>query len=203
MSNNQNHNNQQISVITKHFNESIQTKQKTLVQLDNTISEAAQACIDCLINEKKILICGNGGSAADAQHFSAELLNRYEMERPALPAIALTTDTSTITAIGNDYNYDQVFEKQIQALGQPGDLLIAISTSGNSKNINQAIMAAKEKNMYIIGLSGKNGGQMNDLLQDQINLIIPSNKTAYIQETHIMILHVICKLIDQGLFGDK
>tara|TARA_B100001250_G_C19246391_1_gene548748 strand:+ start:165 stop:542 length:378 start_codon:yes stop_codon:yes gene_type:complete len=112
-------------------------------------------------------------------------------------------ELNTFTSIGNDYNFDQIFEKQVQALGQPADLLIAISTSGNSKNVNNAIMAAKEKNMHIIGLSGNNGGQMSDLLQDQINIIIPSAKTAYIQETHIMVLHIICKLIDQGLFGDK
>ena len=151
---------------------------------------------------KKILVCGNGGSAADAQHFSAELLNRFEMERPALPAIALTTDTSTITAIGNDYNFNQIFEKQVQALGQAGDILLAISTSGNSENINLAINAAKEKYMDIIGLSGKDGGQMNDLLKDHLNIIVPSDRTAHIQENHIVILHIICTLIDQGIFGN-
>lgn len=190
------------SIIKDHFEQSIIVKQKSLVALSSKIAMAAQACIYCLLNEKKILVCGNGGSAADAQHFSAELLNRFEMERPALPAIALTTDTSTITAIGNDYNFNEIFVKQIQALGQAGDILIAISTSGNSKNVNLAINAAKEKSMQIIGISGNNGGEMANLLSDQINLIVPAERTAYIQETHIIILHLICALIDKGLFGD-
>jgi len=191
-----------LQVIQDHFQQSIIVKKKSFESLHKKIAQAGQACIDCLINEKKILVCGNGGSAADAQHFSAELLNRFEMERPALPAIALTTDTSTITAIGNDYSFNQIFEKQVQALGQEGDLLIAISTSGNSKNVNLAIDAAKAKSMKIIGISGKDGGSMAKLLTDQINLIVPAERTAHIQETHIVILHLICTLIDKGLFGD-
>ena len=190
----------QKTIIHNHITSSIETKQKTLETLSSSIIEAAQICIDCLINEKKILVCGNGGSAADAQHFSAELLNRFEMERPALPAIALTTDTSTITAIGNDYNFNKIFEKQVQALGQKGDVLLAISTSGNSENVNLAIQAAKEKSMKIIGLSGNNGGKMATLLNNHSNLIVPATRTAYIQETHIVILHLICTLIDNGLF---
>ena len=191
-----------LQAIQDHFQQSIIVKKKSFESLHEKIAQAGQACIDCLINEKKILVCGNGGSAADAQHFSAELLNRFEMERPALPAIALTTDTSTITAIGNDYSFNQIFEKQVQALGQEGDLLIAISTSGNSKNVNLAIDAAKAKSMKIIGISGKDGGSMAKLLTDQINLIVPAERTAHIQETHIVILHLICTLIDKGLFGD-
>ena len=194
--------NDQKQLIKDHIANSIKTKQKTAELISDEIAKAAQICIDALVNNKKILICGNGGSAADAQHFSAELLNRFEMERPALPAIALTTDTSTITAIGNDYNFNQIFEKQVHALGQAGDILIAISTSGNSENVNLAINAAKEKYMNIIGISGKDGGKMNKLLEDQLNVIVPSNRTAYIQETHIVILHIICALIDQGLFGN-
>lgn len=194
--------NDQKQLIKDHIANSIKTKQKTAELISDEIAKAAQICIDALVNNKKILICGNGGSAADAQHFSAELLNRFEMERPALPAIALTTDTSTITAIGNDYNFNQIFEKQVHALGQAGDILIAISTSGNSENVNLAINAAKEKYMNIIGISGKDGGKMNKLLEDHLNVIVPSNRTAYIQETHIVILHIICALIDQGLFGN-
>ena len=194
--------NDQKQLIKDHIANSIKTKQKTAELISDEIAKAAQICIDALVNNKKILICGNGGSAADAQHFSAELLNRFEMERPALPAIALTTDTSTITAIGNDYNFNQIFEKQVHALGQAGDILIAISTSGNSENVNLAINAAKEKYMNIIGISGKDGGKMNKLLEDQLNVIVPSNRTAHIQETHIVILHIICTLIDQGLFGN-
>ena len=189
-------------IIKTHIANSIETKQKTADLISDEIAKAAQICIDALVNDKKILICGNGGSAADAQHFSAELLNRFEMERPALPAIALTTDTSTITAIGNDYSFNLIFEKQVHALGQAGDILIAISTSGNSENVNLAINAAKEKYMNIIGISGKDGGKMNKLLEDQLNVIVPSNRTAHIQETHIVILHIICTLIDQGLFGN-
>ena len=158
--------------------------------------------VQCLMNEGKILACGNGGSAADAQHFSAELLNRFEMERPALPAIALTTDSSTITSIANDYDYDQVFSKQVRALGQPDDLLLAISTSGNSRNIVDAIHAAHERQMGVVALTGRNGGVMAEVLgQQDVHICVPHSRTARIQEVHILCLHCLCDAIDCLLLG--
>jgi D-sedoheptulose 7-phosphate isomerase len=154
------------------------------------------------MNEGKILACGNGGSAADAQHFSAELLNRFEMERPALPAIALTTDSSTITSIANDYDFDQVFAKQLRALGQPDDLLLAISTSGNSRNIVEAIHAAHERQMGVVALTGRNGGVMAEVLgQQDVHICVPHSRTARIQEVHILCLHCLCDAIDCLLLG--
>jgi D-sedoheptulose 7-phosphate isomerase len=158
--------------------------------------------VQCLMNDGKILACGNGGSAADAQHFSAELLNRFEMERPALPAIALTTDSSTITSIANDYDYDQVFAKQVRALGQPDDLLLAISTSGNSRNVVEAIHAAHERQMGVIALTGRNGGVMAEMLgQRDVHICVPHSRTARIQEVHILCLHCLCDAIDCLLLG--
>ena len=154
-----------------------------------------------LRNQKKILCCGNGGSASDAQHFSGELLNRLEKERPALPAIALTTDTSTITAIGNDYSYSDVFSKQIEALGNDGDTLLAISTSGNSENIIKAIDVAHKKNMAVVALTGKNGGKIRHLLNNNdVEICVPAERTIRIQEIHILIIHALCDYIDQHLF---
>jgi len=154
------------------------------------------------MNEGKILACGNGGSAADAQHFSAELLNRFEMERPPLAAVALTTDSSTLTSIANDYDYNQVFSKQIRALGQPNDLLLAISTSGNSRNVIEAVQAAHERQMGVIALTGKSGGTMAELLgPDDIHLCVPHANTARIQEVHILCLHCMCDAIDCLLLG--
>jgi D-sedoheptulose 7-phosphate isomerase len=165
---------------------------------------AADMMVEALLNGHKILVCGNGGSAADAQHFSAELLNRFERERPSLPAIALTTDTSTLTAIANDYSYDEVFAKQIFSLGQKGDILLAISTSGNSKSILSAIDSAHNRQMPIVTLTGKSGGELAALLQPQdIELRIPSNHTARIQESHLLILHCLCDLMDTRLFGEE
>jgi len=176
--------------------EHIQTakKIKTLLPL---IKKAGELCLDTLKQNKKILIAGNGGSAADAQHFSAELTGRFEKERISLPAIALTTDTSALTAIGNDYGYEYIFSRQLEGLGNEGDIFIGLSTSGNSHNIIEAIKKAKEKNIKIITLSGKNGGKMKDL--GDINIIIPSNDTPRIQEMHIMVLHMIAQIIDEGL----
>jgi len=152
--------------------------------------------------KKKILICGNGGSASDAQHFSSELINRFETERPALPAIALTTDSSILTSIANDYDYSEVFSRQIYALGQEGDILIAISTSGNSANINQAINAAHDNNIKVIALTGKDGGELaQHLSEEDIELRVSADVTARIQETHIVIIHSLCDLIDHKLFG--
>jgi D-sedoheptulose 7-phosphate isomerase len=158
--------------------------------------------VQCLMNEGKILACGNGGSAADAQHFAAELLNRFEMERPPLAAVALTTDTSTLTSIANDYDYNQVFSKQIRGLGQAGDVLLAISTSGNSPNVIEAIHAAHDRQMIVVALTGKKGGKMAGLLRpEDIHLCVPAEKTARIQEVHLLCLHCMCDAIDCLLLG--
>ena len=189
--------------IAQHFNDSIATKQAALPLLQEHIAQAAEHMLRCLLGGNKILSCGNGGSAGDAQHFSSEMLNRFEMERPGLPAIALTTDTSTITAIANDYHYDKIFSRQIEALGQNGDILLAISTSGNSKNVIRAIEAAHARNMTVVALTGKNGGGMADALhENDLELRVPSNATARIQETHLLIIHCLCDLIDQQLLGN-
>jgi D-sedoheptulose 7-phosphate isomerase len=156
----------------------------------------------CLMNEGKILSCGNGGSAADAQHFAAELLNRFEMERPPLAAMALSTDTSTLTAIANDYSYNDVFSKQVRALGQSRDLLLAISTSGNSPNVVEAIHAAHDRQMGVIALTGKNGGKMAGVLgQNDVHICVPADRTARIQEVHLLCLHCMCDAIDCLLLG--
>jgi|SRR6267142_4628363 D-sedoheptulose 7-phosphate isomerase len=188
--------------IAQHFAESAQLKTQAAKVLTEPLRLGAERMVQCLMNEGKILACGNGGSAADAQHFSAELLNRFEMERPALPAIALTTDSSTITSIANDYDYDQVFSKQVRALGQPGDLLLAISTSGNSRNIVDAIRAAHERQMGVVALTGRNGGVMAEVLgQQDVHICVPHSRTARIQEVHILCLHCLCDAIDCLLLG--
>lgn len=193
-----------IKRIKDHFQASIQSKQQSLEQLPEIIATAGQKMAQTLINGNKILVCGNGGSAADAQHFSAELLNRFEVERPPLPAIALTTDSSTLTSIGNDYHFDQIFSKQVQALGQSGDILLAISTSGNSPNVVNAMHAAHDREMIVIALTGKSGGAMAHALNSQdIEIRIPADSTARIQENHIVVIHCLCDLIDQQLFGSQ
>lgn len=187
-----------------HFIRSIETKQRALEIVGPAIVHAAEDIARCLTQKGKILACGNGGSAADAQHFSAEMLNRFETERPGLPAITLTTDASTLTSIANDYTFEEVFSKQVRALGQPGDILLAISTSGNSPNIITAVQAAKERDMAIIALTGRDGGRMAELLGEQDTEIrIPSTSTARIQEVHILAIHCICDLVDQLLFGKE
>ena len=188
--------------IHQHFSDNIETKIKSSETLPVLIAEAADKIVNALLSDRKVLSCGNGGSACDSQHFSSEMLNRFEAERPSLPAIALTTDTPTLTSIANDYSYNEVFAKQIRALGHTGDILLAISTSGNSENILHAIRAAHEKNMIVITLTGKNGGKMATALNnDDLELRVPSNVTARIQETHLLIIHCICDLIDFKLFG--
>jgi len=157
-----------------------------------------------LLNDGKILSCGNGGSAGDAQHFSSELLNRFERERPGLPAMALTTDSSTLTAIANDYSYSEVFSKQVTALGQTGDVLLVISTSGNSANVTAAIKAGHDRQMSIVALTGRDGGEMAKLItKDDIEIRIPSHSTARIQEVHLLVIHCLCDLIDNQLFGGE
>ena len=190
--------------IKENFNESIQLKIMCVDSLAEPIAEAAKLMTQCLLSDNKILSCGNGGSAGDAQHFSSEMLNRFEMERPGLPAIALTTDTSTITSIANDYQYADIFSKQIRALGQADDILLAISTSGESHNIIHAVDAAHDRNMHVVALTGRDGGQMADLMNEQdIEIRVPSWSTARIQEVHLMIIHSICDLIDRQLLGQE
>ena len=189
----------------KHiFHESIQTKIAAADVLPDAIVRGGEMMVASLLAGHKILVCGNGGSAADAQHFSAELLNRFETERPSLPAISLTTDTSTLTSIANDYDYSEVFSKQVRALGQSGDVLLAISTSGNSTSVVRAIQAAHEREMNVVALSGREGGEIADLLySDDLEIRVPAQSTARIQETHIVILHCLCDLIDAQLFGGE
>jgi D-sedoheptulose 7-phosphate isomerase len=189
--------------IQRHFSLSIETKQKASELLPEAIASAASVMIQALRGGNKILSCGNGGSAGDAQHFSSELLNRFEMERPGLPAIALTTDSSTLTSIANDYAYREIFSKQVLALGKEGDVLLAISTSGNSDNVAAALHAAHERQMPIIALTGKDGGEMAGILTDKdIEVRVPSDSTARIQESHLVVIHCLCDLIDQHLFGN-
>jgi len=188
--------------IGQHFQDSIAVKQESLEVLIEPIHRAGESMVNSLLNNGKILSCGNGGSAGDAQHFSAELLNRFEKERPGLPAMALTTDSSTITAIANDYSYEEIFSKQVSALGQPGDILFAISTSGNSSNVAAAMKAAKEREVLTVMLSGNDGGMMAGLLGDQdIEIRVPSSRTARIQEVHLVVIHCLCDFIDTQLFG--
>lgn len=187
--------------IKENFTESIQTKIAASEQLPSAIEQAGKIMVQCLLSGHKILACGNGGSAGDAQHFSSELLNRYETERPSLPAIALTTDSSTITSIANDYSYDEVFSKQIRALGNSGDVLLAISTSGNSTNVIKAIEAAVARDMPIVALTGKDGGAIAGLLGDHdVEIRVPSARTARIQEVHLLAIHCLCEVIDRTLF---
>lgn len=184
------------------FNQSIQTKIESLPLLIEPISIAADLIVRRLLEGGKILSCGNGGSAGDAQHFSSEMLNRYERERPGLPAIALTTDSSTVTSIANDYDYSLVFARQVEALGQPNDLLLAISTSGNSGNVNYAVQSAHEREMSVVALTGRDGGELGKLLTPgDVELRVPSDVTARIQETHLLIIHCLCDLVDQHLLG--
>lgn len=188
--------------VKQHFSDSIQTKIAAADSLPEIIAAGGQMLVASLLDGHKILACGNGGSAADAQHFSAELLNRFERERPSLPAISLTTDTSTLTSIANDYDYSEVFAKQLRALGQPGDVLLAISTSGNSTSVVHAIHAAHERDLRVLALTGREGGEMAGLLfPEDIEIRVPAQVTARIQETHILILHCLCDIIDRQLFG--
>ena len=189
-----------IQRINQNFQDSISTKQIAAAILPEPIAQAAQAMVQCILNGGKILSCGNGGSAGDAQHFSSEMLNRFEMERPGLAAMALTTDSSTITSIANDYSYDQIFSKQVTALGQPGDILLAISTSGNSVNVNKAVQAAHERDMQVVALSGKQGGELTSILSpNDAEIRVPSDSTARIQEVHLLAIHCLCDLIDHQL----
>jgi D-sedoheptulose 7-phosphate isomerase len=188
--------------INQHFHDSAQLKLQAAGTLAQPLAQASERMVQCLMNEGKILSCGNGGSAADAQHFAAELLNRFEMERLPLSAIALSTDTSTLTSIANDYSYNEVFSKQVRALGRAGDLLLAISTSGNSPNVMEAIRAAHDKQMGVIALTGKQGGKIAGMLKEQdVHICVPAERTARIQEVHLLCLHCMCDAIDSLLLG--
>ena len=188
--------------IQRAFEASIETKRDSLVALEGTIGLASALLNQALVGGHKILACGNGGSASDAQHFSSELLNRYDRDRPGLPAIALTTDSSTLTSIANDYDYRQIYSKQVTSLGQPGDVLLAISTSGQSPNIIDAIEAANNSDIPVIALTGKDGGAMAQVInENSIEIRVPSHVTARIQEVHILVIHILCELLDLQLLG--
>jgi len=191
-----------INRISENFSESAHLKLQSMDALARPIAAAAERMVECLKHDGKILACGNGGSAADAQHFSAEMLNRFEMERPGLAAIALTTDTSTLTSIANDFDFVQVFSKQVRALGHARDVLLAISTSGNSHNVVAAIEAAHDIGMGVITLTGRGGGKIAEILHpEDIHVCVPATSTARIQEVHLLALHCICDAVDCLLLG--
>jgi len=189
--------------LTAHFEDHIAATERSMQSLSAPLLRAIDLCFGCVTNNAKMLACGNGGSAADAQHFIAELVGRFERDRLPLAGVALNTDTSILTAVGNDYGFDQVFARQIMALGQPGDVLVAISTSGNSANVQLAIEAAHAREMKVIALTGKGGGTIgNLLLPTDIHLCVPHERTMRIQEIHILLLHLLCDGIDTLLLGD-
>lgn len=192
-----------VTRVAELFNDSIEIKQRAAEVLCPVVAEVAEALIKCLVEGHKLLVCGNGGSAADAQHFAAEMLNRFEAERPGLPAIALTTDSSTLTSIANDYQFSDVFARQVRALGQSGDVLLCITTSGGSANIVSGIEAAHDRDMPVVLLSGRDGGAAAvALVQGDLEIRVPSGSTARTQEVHILVLHCLCDLIDRSLLGE-
>lgn len=189
--------------IQQQFFDSADLKYAAAEVLSRPIADAVGALVDCITAGGKVLACGNGGSAADAQHFAAEFVGRFERERPGLAAIALTTDTSLMTAIANDYDFNVIFSKQVQALGQPGDVLLAISTTGNSANVVAAIEAARAKEMIVIALTGHKGGKMRELLiETDVLICVPHERTARIQEVHLLVLHCLCDAVDLQLLGE-
>ena len=191
-----------VSIVKEHFAESVSAKQAAVDVLAPAIARAGELMTRSLLDEGRIFCCGNGGSAADSQHFAAELINRFEMERPGLPAIALTTDSSTLTSIANDYAFDDVFAKQVTALGQKDDVLLAISTSGNSENVVRAISAAHERGVSVVALTGRDGGRMAAMMSEEdVEIRVPADRTARIQEVHIVVIHCLCDLIDRTILG--
>jgi len=190
--------------IQQQFFDSADLKYAAAESLSKPIANAVQAIVTAITSGGKVLACGNGGSAADAQHFAAEFVGRFERERPGLAAIALTTDTSIITAVGNDYDFNSIYSKQVQALGSPGDVLVAITTSGNSGNVLAAVKAAHAKDMSVIAFTGRTGGQLRGLLSEADVLIaVPHERTARIQEVHILALHCLCDAVDLQLLGEQ
>ena len=190
------------NVVRQHFEESIKIKEQSLNTLSGIVATAGETIHAALLQGNKILTCGNGGSASHASHFAAEMINRFEMVRPALPAIALTTDTTLITSISNDLSYDQIFERQIRAIGAAGDILLVFTSSGNSANLLPAISAAHDRDLTVIALTGKDGGNLASSIDDKgLEIRVPSINTARIQETHLVIIHSVCDLIDKLLFG--
>ncbi|HVF63779.1 MAG TPA: phosphoheptose isomerase [Casimicrobiaceae bacterium] len=193
-----------VARIKAHFAASARLKIDAADALAPAIAMAADTVTTCLFADGRVLACGNGGSASDAQHFAAEMVGRFERERPELPAIALSTDTSILTAIANDYAFDQVFAKQVRAIGRKGDVLIAISTSGNSANVIAAIGAAREREMHVVALTGKGGGRIGELLKERdVHICVPHDRTARIQEVHLLAIHCLCDAIDCTLLGDE
>lgn len=193
-----------IQRIQQQFFDSADVKSAAAEVLAKPVADGVNALMGCITAGGKVLACGNGGSAADAQHFAAEFVGRFERERPGLAAIALTTDTSILTAIGNDYSYDVVFSKQVQALGNPGDVLLCFSTSGNSANVVAAIEAAKAKDMTVIALTGRGGGRIGQMLAEtDVHICVPHERTARIQEVHLLVLHCLCDAVDLQLLGEQ
>jgi len=188
--------------IEQQFIDSADLKYQSAQTLSKPIAAAVGALLMCVTGGGKVMACGNGGSAADAQHFAAEFVGRFERERPELGAIALSTDSSIITAIANDYHFDQIFSKQVRALGQPGDVLLAISTSGNSRNVLAAIEAAHERDLIVVALTGKGGGKIGQVLREtDVHICVPHDRTARIQEVHLLVLHCLCDGVDSQLLG--
>ena len=190
--------------IQQQFFDSADLKYAAAEILSKPIADAVSAVVGCITAGGKVLACGNGGSASDAQHFAAEFVGRFERERPGLAAIALTTDTSILTAIGNDYDFNSIYSKQVQALGAPGDVLLAITTSGNSANVLAAVEAARAKDMTVIALTGRGGGKLRERLgETDVHICVPHERTARIQEVHILVLHCLCDAVDLQLLGEQ
>ena len=190
--------------LRKHFEEGIELRTKMARSMPDRLARAGEALAQALKAGKKVLSCGNGGSAADSQHFAAELVGRFERERPGLAGIALTTDTSALTAIANDYDFDRVFSKQVEALGQAGDFLLGISTSGNSRNVIAAIGSAQARGMRVIALTGRDGGEMGRMLRDDdFHLNVEHPRTMRVQEIHLLVVHCLCEVVDNVIFGEK
>lgn len=190
--------------IQQQFFDSADLKYAAAEVLTRPVTDAAMVLLNCITSGCKVLACGNGGSAGDAQHFAAEFVGRFERERPGLAALSLSTDTSIITAVGNDYAFDQIYSKQVQALGQPGDVLLAITTSGNSANVLEAIDAAHQKDMVVVALTGKGGGKVNSALHSgDIHICVPHDRTARIQEVHLLVIHCLCDAVDVSLMGEE
>jgi D-sedoheptulose 7-phosphate isomerase len=190
--------------LKQHFEEGIDLRRRMAETMPAEIARAGQSLAAALKAGRKVLACGNGGSAADSQHFAAEIVGRFERERPGMPAIALTVDTSALTAIANDYDFDRVFSKQVEALGQPGDVLLGISTSGNSRNVVEAIKAAHTKDMTVIALTGRDGGAMGRMLRPKDHhLNVAHPRTMRVQEIHLLVVHCLCEVVDNVIYGEK